>query len=588
MRGLSGSCIVAAILLSMVIPQGVADGASSGLGPVSYGAGASVRVDVDAALWGRPGPVLDLLVPESRRAAAGFDQRIERDVAVAVSLPSVGRVEFELEETFGSGGQIPVFDMNSVPQEQLEYAFWSGRSDAGDAVSLGFIHKNGAWSTLGVRVSMASMPDRTWVSEPGGHGLEVRIADPLAVYAESDNVGPAATISSSPVAGTTTPIQSLSSPAYPVGGQPVEARSADLLAFGAFGLTAEQTLITALYGVSDFNTTMNRSSSGSWPIADVSVRVVGVGTVGDVQGEYMAADLNDVETGVDNIRSALGADLAVVVYPSRWAHNSPSDLGSACGGWPYGENVGVIVIPTATDCDQTTKFALAHELGHAYSLTHEDLAPEPDPDPPYRRAYVSGSYRTLVASGADGRSLQIGNPEKNFLGTGIPSGTASYNNAKWIHEVANSIAQRSTFVGSVAGAPGKYVRLVTPARVFDTRATYSVGGFTTPMTPVTSSNFSEVRGVSLLTVGVPAAANAVMLNVTTVNATGSGWVGVNSTKDVWPNTMASISNFKIGAAKATGVIVTPGDYGVLWVRVGGASSDVVIDVMGYFLSLIHI
>lgn len=323
-------------------------------------------------------------------------------------------------------------------------------------------------------------------------------------------------------------------------------------------------LVDAIAGRDDFNEAMNATySNNTYPISDVSLRLVGIGTLSFTQGTDLASDYAAFYSPLDAIRSSVGADLALLVAPNRWTTNGGPGTSGACGGWPYLGTVGATTLTTSLECNQPNKHAIAHEFGHAYDLSHQDTTVA---ERTYRRA--ENTFKSLMYNTADGRLLVVSN------GTN----SSNRNNARRVHEVAATVAARGTFADSSSTAPGRYVPLPSPARVLDTRPASTVGGYTGPLLGTT------IR-VGMMVQGIPAAANAVAINITTVDSNGPGYVTVNDSPD-WPTPPASIANFTAAGPKATGAIVATGEFGTLWVKDGGAgTTNVVIDVLGYFTPL---
>jgi hypothetical protein len=118
---------------------------------------------------------------------------------------------------------------------------------------------------------------------------------------------------------------------------------------------------------------------------------------------------------------------------------------------------------------------------------------------------------------------------------------------------------------------GNAVRAIplTGTRLYDSR---TVGG---PL-PTGSSRDIQVRGVA----GVPAAATAVVVNLTVTNATGTGYLTAHAGGTGVPGT--SNLNFAVGQTKARLAIVPLDAQGRMRFTTGGTSSEhVIVDVQGY-------
>jgi hypothetical protein len=82
---------------------------------------------------------------------------------------------------------------------------------------------------------------------------------------------------------------------------------------------------------------------------------------------------------------------------------------------------------------------------------------------------------------------------------------------------------------------------------------------------------------------VPTTAVAITGNLTVVNARSTGWVAMTEQPTASPGT--STLNFPAGDTRANGVTapLSPGGtVGLLFVGTGGTTSDLILDVTGYF------
>jgi len=116
----------------------------------------------------------------------------------------------------------------------------------------------------------------------------------------------------------------------------------------------------------------------------------------------------------------------------------------------------------------------------------------------------------------------------------------------------------------------------SPVRILDSRT--AAGGPQGPYNPDTAQAIQVTGGVS----NVPANAAAVVLNVTAVNARGPGNLRVYPDGVQVPN--ASTINYQSGADTANGDIVSLPSNGRIDVLTFGSSINVVIDVVGYYVS----
>lgn len=114
---------------------------------------------------------------------------------------------------------------------------------------------------------------------------------------------------------------------------------------------------------------------------------------------------------------------------------------------------------------------------------------------------------------------------------------------------------------------------MTPARVLDTRS--GVGGFSTPFGAGVTRSLG-VAGVA----GVPGSVSAVVVNVTAVSPTATGYL------TLWPSgaarPLASNVNFVAGETSPNLAVVPVGSGGDISVFNSAGSTQVVVDVVGYF------
>ena len=120
---------------------------------------------------------------------------------------------------------------------------------------------------------------------------------------------------------------------------------------------------------------------------------------------------------------------------------------------------------------------------------------------------------------------------------------------------------------------------LTPARLLDTRAgTSTIDGAQVGAGAVTSGTTFTLpvagRG------GVPADASAVVLNVTSANATGNGFVTVYPCDATIP--LASNINFTTGTTTANAVIAELSATGTVCLYAKGATTDLITDVSAAF------
>ena len=136
--------------------------------------------------------------------------------------------------------------------------------------------------------------------------------------------------------------------------------------------------------------------------------------------------------------------------------------------------------------------------------------------------------------------------------------------------------------GSNPSAVGAAVTPVSPARICDTRQT-SVSGITDQCTGKTMGPGSTLTVQVAGKGGVPSTGvEAVVMNVTVTDTTAGGYL------TVWPagqpRPLASDLNWSPGEVKANLVVATLGASGAVSIYSNSGSTDVIIDVVGYFTS----
>ncbi len=107
---------------------------------------------------------------------------------------------------------------------------------------------------------------------------------------------------------------------------------------------------------------------------------------------------------------------------------------------------------------------------------------------------------------------------------------------------------------------------ISPTRVLDTRTTSRLVASSPLVVPV----------------GLPSDAIAVTANLTVVNQTRAGFLAVTPTAD--PNPATSTLNFPAGDIRANGLAVSlsSGSLAIVYKAVAGATTDVALDITGYF------
>jgi hypothetical protein len=132
--------------------------------------------------------------------------------------------------------------------------------------------------------------------------------------------------------------------------------------------------------------------------------------------------------------------------------------------------------------------------------------------------------------------------------------------------------------GSDPTAAGGKTSGLTPARVLDTRT--GIGGFNAPVGPA-GTIFLQVAGNG----GVPAMTDpvsptAVVLNVTVTNNTAPSHLTIFPSDATRPN--ASDLNFVGGQTVPNLVVVKLGADGKIGIYNAGGSTDVIVDVLGWY------
>jgi hypothetical protein len=119
-----------------------------------------------------------------------------------------------------------------------------------------------------------------------------------------------------------------------------------------------------------------------------------------------------------------------------------------------------------------------------------------------------------------------------------------------------------------ATVAGKLFNSQSPVRIADTRGTATLG-------PAATFTL-QVTGVS----GVPATATAVIVNVTVTNTTAPSFLTVYPSTAARP--LASDLNWVAGQTIPNMVIATLGTTGAITFYNSAGSTDVVVDLVGYF------
>jgi 5'-nucleotidase len=186
----------------------------------------------------------------------------------------------------------------------------------------------------------------------------------------------------------------------------------------------------------------------------------------------------------------------------------------------------------------------------------------------YVTVWPCGSPRPVASS----VNFAPGGAAPNAVVTGV--GTAG----KVCIYTAEASVELIADVNGLVPADGGYQPLL-PARLLETR----VGA---PTVDATSQGEGPRGAGTTYTLqvtgrgGVPADAKAVSLNVTSTDATGTGYITVWDCAD--PRPVASSVNFVKGAVAPNAVLTKLSATGTVCLYVAEASTDVLVDVFGYF------
>lgn len=128
-------------------------------------------------------------------------------------------------------------------------------------------------------------------------------------------------------------------------------------------------------------------------------------------------------------------------------------------------------------------------------------------------------------------------------------------------------------IGYVAGSPDFHT--ITPARVYDSRlgAGFISSGQVRTISTSTSTTSTPV---------VPAAARAVLYNLTVTNTASAGFLGLYPAGGTYAGN-SSINWFGSGITIANGGMVGLGGDRQVTVYCGGGATDFIVDITGYFL-----
>lgn len=138
----------------------------------------------------------------------------------------------------------------------------------------------------------------------------------------------------------------------------------------------------------------------------------------------------------------------------------------------------------------------------------------------------------------------------------------------------------STRVGASSPIESKYVP-ITPCRIVDSRTAPTAFAPKEIRSYKTQGNTASQGGAT--NCGVPATASALEIDATAVDATGSGFLRIYPAGGAEPNStfMNYIDGFN--ASNAGSVAITPGTGANIKVKNYGSSTDLVVEVLGYYV-----
>jgi hypothetical protein len=181
--------------------------------------------------------------------------------------------------------------------------------------------------------------------------------------------------------------------------------------------------------------------------------------------------------------------------------------------------------------------------------------------------WPTGQPQPLVSSLNWAAGQTIPNAVTVKVGTG--GNISVFNPSGSVHVIVDVVGYYDTNTGSGFSS-------LTPSRILDTRPTGpQVGPFGTPFGPGTTRNVKVTD-----TGGVPANADAVVLNVTVTNTTQASFLSIWPTGQ--PQPLVSSLNWAAGQTIPNAVTVKVGTGGNIAVYNPTGNVDVIVDVVGYF------
>jgi hypothetical protein len=249
---------------------------------------------------------------------------------------------------------------------------------------------------------------------------------------------------------------------------------------------------------------------------------------------------------------------------------------------------GIVTIATSGGAQQVSEGI----NGYGFGATGIGVTGESD----VGYGVIGGSGGIDIAALGNGRMLQVTPPDT--LLSNPPSGPPSYKpnsfeqvrdglGVLWVSQPAPS--------GSLAAAYWRRLNStipITPTRIVDTRN--AIGGIQGPLAAGSTYTWGPITGATIIgginngkPTGVDAHAIGILGNVTVTSYQGNGFVAVFPAGAAFdPNTSPSTLNFSTAWAWANAFTVllgTGANAGKFSIYVGGQSTHVIVDVVGYLI-----
>ena len=141
---------------------------------------------------------------------------------------------------------------------------------------------------------------------------------------------------------------------------------------------------------------------------------------------------------------------------------------------------------------------------------------------------------------------------------------------------------RTVRVGASSPAESNFIG-ITPCRIVDTRQAGSGGRIFPTQTRSYRTQGSTGSQGGAATCKVPASATSLEINVTAANSTGNGFLRLFPAGGAEPTATFMNYTSSFNVSNAGTVAVTPGTAANLKVKAYGNSTDVIIEVLGYYV-----